>query len=474
MSGLNPFRPRKSEDLTVHQHQPHSSPFINSTAPDPVFLGHPSTATVATDRTNLPPSTSNALDLDDSATSDDQYSSDPFNQDADASDDEAEQAQASSDAATTASRVLRPPQGTIRTTSAPDTSSQPSTTTGLFGDQNLKTGNQTDTTTGGGPREGTAIADSFASRELSALLGETDSDSTADESQPYVPTKISGRPVSLGPGIDPRALATRSGNRGKVPPPPPKSHHGKLISSDMSIAAPASQATPGKAANRVSFHGPPPGPSVPRILQAGSDYFGTPSSQSEAPADALRRSQSQHKRPPTPPLSRRHSQMRRSKSSLSKSSSFQMSAPNSMVDFTASTPSSPGSRSLTPSLRSKDSGKDTSVLDEASSNLTLPSENIAPTSLQATEASRSEIQPSPRTTSKRGPFINHLPPPPPPRRTRGIDNNRPPSFHLEQRVDGPEKFVSHPSNAQDILADLSRLQKEVDDLRGHYENRRAQ
>lgn len=30
-----------------------------------------------------------------------------------------------------------------------------------------------------------------------------------------------------------------------------------------------------------------------------------------------------------------------------------------------------------------------------------------------------------------------------------------------------------PSNAHDILADLWRLQKEVDDLRGHYEERKV-
>lgn len=30
-----------------------------------------------------------------------------------------------------------------------------------------------------------------------------------------------------------------------------------------------------------------------------------------------------------------------------------------------------------------------------------------------------------------------------------------------------------PSNALDILADLTKLQKEVDDLRGHYENRKG-
>lgn len=416
-------------------------------------------------------------DLDDSVTSDDQSSSDPFSQDADVSDYEAERAKTPSEALAKASLdAQQRHQGTTRTTTP---SSQSSTETDLSGDQNPKSGNRVRAENGGELRESTAIASSLPSRQTPVSMGEPGSDSTANEPPPYTHSRKSSRPVSLGPGIDLNTLATRSGNRDRVPPPPPKSHHGKLISPDLSIIPPASQTTPGKAASRVSFHGPSPGPlASPRITQATPDYFGTPSSQPSAPADTLRRSQSQYKRPPTPPLSRRHSQMRRSKSALSKPSPSQLSVSHSTIETTASTPSSPGSRSLTPSLRSRDSRSDQIIPDDSNPNFTLQSENIAPSSMQSTEVSGLGSQPNPRTASKRSSLLNTLPPPPPPRRTRGSnhsnDNNRPAGLRSEQRADEPGDFASHPSNATDILADLSRLQKEVDDLRGHYENRRAQ
>lgn len=132
MSGLNPFRPKKPEgknpfpplpsqrpeptrpprdgltlvDLTAHRHQPHSSLSITSppNIPDSMFLGHPLNPPGATDQTNLPsrsasasttpPPTASAPDPDESVTSDDQSTSDPFSQDVDVSDYEAERAKA--------------------------------------------------------------------------------------------------------------------------------------------------------------------------------------------------------------------------------------------------------------------------------------------------------------------------------------------------------------------------------------------
>ena len=44
---------------------------------------------------------------------------------------------------------------------------------------------------------------------------------------------------------------------------------------------------------------------------------------------------------------------------------------------------------------------------------------------------------------------------------------------MSQVIGVEEVPLPQPSNAQDILADLSRLQKEVDDLRGHYESRKV-
>ncbi|KAL4930219.1 uncharacterized protein BDV17DRAFT_280809 [Aspergillus undulatus] len=423
------------ENSTARQRQSHPPPPISSppTALDQIFLSHSPSSAVATNQAKVrspsagvssPPSASpNAPDLDGSSTLDGQSASDPFIQSSDVSDDEAEQAQVPPGSPTTVlgDRTI-PPSGS---------SSQPSTTS-------HSTERQTPTR----PQVDTVIASSFASSQSAPLEA------------PEITT--SGRPISLGPGLDPSALAIRSGNRERVPPPPPKTHHGRLISPDLNNTSPAS-VVPGKAISRVSFHESPPKFTIsPRVLQSDSDCF-----------DSSFSHQSQHKRPPTPPLSRRHSHVRRSKSTLSKPNSSHIS-----------TPPSPGSRSLTPSLRSRDSRNDSSIPDESRLTLTLSSENIEPrSSLQPMGVLGLRTQSNSRILSKQASSTSHLPPPPPPRRTRGrnqsSDDSRNSSLRSEQRVGGPENYVPRPSNAQDILADLSRLQKEVDDLRGHYESRKA-
>ncbi|KAL4767216.1 hypothetical protein BDW60DRAFT_212141 [Aspergillus nidulans var. acristatus] len=122
-----------------------------------------------------------------------------------------------------------------------------------------------------------------------------------------------------------------------------------------------------------------------------------------------------------------------------------------------------------------DSKNDPPIHEEANSKLGPQAENLAPA--EESKKSGLGVQSNPWTTSKRASLIHQLPPPPPPRRTRvtnhNSDNNQRSSVASEHRADQPENFVPHPSNAKDILADLSRLQKEVDDLRGHYENRGA-
>jgi hypothetical protein len=45
------------------------------------------------------------------------------------------------------------------------------------------------------------------------------------------------------------------------------------------------------------------------------------------------------------------------------------------------------------------------------------------------------------------------------------------SAQNQTAIDGIESSQREQSNASDILADLSRLQKEVDDLRGQYAGR---
>ncbi|KAL4748319.1 hypothetical protein BDW72DRAFT_180676 [Aspergillus terricola var. indicus] len=481
MSGSNPFRLKKLGDHSAHQYQSHFTPSISfyASATDPTSLSRSSNAVVATEQANSPPPsagaplpTAKAPGLDDSETSDDHSASDPFGQDSDVSDDDVERPPTPVNPV-----VALYPQETVGL-NRPSVSSQASTTTtGAYREQSLTTAaSHVNTADVGELRGGTDISSSIASSLSSVSLDQTGSDNSGIERRSYVHARSSARPVPLGPGIDPDALATRSANnRDRVPPPPPKSHHGKLISPSLNKASTASQTTPGKAINRVSFHGSSPGSLVsPRMSQENSDYFGIPLSHSASPADGLRRSQSQHKRPPTPPLSRRHGQMRRSKSTLSKPSSSQFPTPH----YTTSVPSSPGARSLAPSSRSRDSKHDPPINEEANSKLGLQAENLAPASYsEESEISGLGVQSNPWTTSRRASLIQQLPPPPPPRRTRvtnhNNDNNQRSSIISEHRADQPENFVPRPSNAKDILADLSRLQKEVDDLRGHYENRGA-
>lgn len=271
-----------------------------------------------------------------------------------------------------------------------------------------------------------------------------------------------------------RALASRSANREKKPPPPPKNRHGKLIN-------PPQPPPPSVSSNRFSYHGTPSEisishtPSTPSYSnkpspQAGTDYFSPKSSENEniKTPDTLRRSQSQYKRPPTPPLSRRHSQMTRSKSTLSKTNPNRLSMPVGKEGVNASPPPSPGTNSLTPSLR-KPSRNSLFPTDESLLKHTPSREDH----LQAETSTLSNPQrtPSVRRTGQ-GTSSSAVPPPPPPRRARfSNDGTRPTSVMLEKTRE--EDAFPHPSNANHILDDLSRLQKEVDDLRGRYESRKG-
>ncbi|KAI9374646.1 hypothetical protein BJX61DRAFT_532194 [Aspergillus egyptiacus] len=452
--------------------------------PDHVFLSHLPPSAPAASQTNLPSSPSAiAITIpppvispgpDDYVISDDQSTSDPFNRDSDVSENEAERAQPTTEGPMTASPGGLRLKHTIQTT--PPTVSlslnhAPSTATTPLEHQGSRTGGREHSDSNETLWESTKIAHSFVPRQSPDSSEVTDSDSNHDESRPYARRKISGRPLSIGPGVDLEPLPSRQG-KDRVPPPLPKSHHGKLISSDLSVTPPSSPPTPGKAASRASFHGFSLGASVSSRL-AQSDYFSTPSEQSALPTDVIRRSQSQHKRPPTPPLSRRLG--RSSKSTFSKPAPSQLSLPHVRADATASVPSSPGSLSSTP-LRNRDSRPKSSFSDEASSILTIRSENIPPR--DSVDVPASGFQFNPRRAPKRAYLVNHLPPPPPPRRSRGRnhskDSSSPASLRSEQPLEEREKHDPNSSNAKDILADLSRLQKEVDDLRGRYENRRSE
>jgi hypothetical protein len=264
----------------------------------------------------------------------------------------------------------------------------------------------------------------------------------------------------------------------KKPPPPPRSHHGKRISVAGNTPS-TSQAAPPRPDKRRSYPASSPESLTPARASGTpnassvsnhptTDYF---SVQSENPraadsTESLHRSNSQPKRPPTPPLSRRHSQMRRSKSTQSKSSGSRLTM--SSLDSESndsSQPPSPG-----PSTRSV-----ASSMSQDRKRISMPPSSgerpgIAD-SLSPRPSSRSN-QAGRRASSYgsigTGSFT--APPPPPPRRGRESNTRASDGGPSQTTEDIP---MPQPSNAQDILADLSRLQKEVDDLRGHYESRKA-
>ncbi|BDD63291.1 hypothetical protein MAP00_008204 [Monascus purpureus] len=269
-----------------------------------------------------------------------------------------------------------------------------------------------------------------------------------------------------------RSLAGRSKSKEKKPPPPPKSHHGKPIEPTPAVVPTTEPSKPvdlplsNDSTLRSSPHTTPP--SLNKASQLASDYFFSVSAQ---PTESLKRSQSQLKRPPTPPLSRRHSQMRRSNTTTSRNNLARVSMPPGGLSFDASNLPSPGRRSLNLPRQPEEEGDDRGRF------------NLQPQEESITRTKEAPAPPIARMSSTRSAKRGSLtvsavpPPPPPPRRVRGTsnsDNNTNSNVPQEDEMVGYDKnTLPQPSNASDILADLSRLQKEVDDLRGQYEHRKG-
>ncbi|PYI02117.1 hypothetical protein BO78DRAFT_400734 [Aspergillus sclerotiicarbonarius CBS 121057] len=455
-------------------------------------------------------------DLDDTASSDDQSVSDPFHQHSYATDEDGEEDEQQEVDELNPRRTYQgtqPPPGgddrsqpSIRTVPDPALSSRgaaPPAALTIPVQRSIQT-HPVDLEQVGPSRENAPVAGSTVSTRSSTSYGGTrtpDSSST-DVSRPsdLRPGPASRAASGLPPSseISSRPLASRPGNRDRIPPPPPKNHHGKRIAPSPGTTPALTQTTPGKSTSRFSFHGSPSEPSHSRRpSQSGSDYFSAQPRDEPAPpqpSESLRRSQSQNKRPPTPPLSRRHSQMRRSKTTASKVNPLRLSihAAQESTAASSSPPPSPGSWSLNPS-RTRESRTGSTPSEEPMDSAT-PSLRPESSAAAASAAPLSPMEASPPTpggsSTKRTSLYNPLPPPPPPRRSRGSSNHSIDSSGLGHRSGKPVdeaptapapvpvpaprevEFIPHPSNANDILADLTRLQKEVDDLRGHYESRK--
>ncbi|EFE41300.1 conserved hypothetical protein [Trichophyton verrucosum HKI 0517] len=298
-----------------------------------------------------------------------------------------------------------------------------------------------------------------------------------------------------------------AGDKKPQKPPPPKSRRGKAISSSSrssestekstEATAPVSpQATSHTKSPASSIHGAQP-PSPPARRQAAQ-------SEPVPPAHA------QHKRPPTPPITRRHSQMKRSGTNTSRLAlppgsikPLNRSASLNSATHPKTPPPPPSRRTGTGSTT--DHGSIASSIHDTSSVVTplqhqkAESETSPPHNphLQAPSHTYTHTH-----THTHPPTSTARPQPPPPRRTAGsthsshsTETNHPSSTSTSTRrpssisaetedhpipppppphrkttrgSNPPEPDISPPSNANDILANLSQLQHDLDEFRGQY------
>jgi hypothetical protein len=293
------------------------------------------------------------------------------------------------------------------------------------------------------------------------------------------------------------ASQSRSISEEKKPkPPPPKTRHGKLINPEglpparSAEALPSSslshlQRSPSETSISVSSEHRSSLPSPPLVKSSPTLSDDTGMMDEASP---LKRAPSQLKKPPTPPLTRRHSQMKHSSKAPFRDHPRRISLPPAGLGLQVAGPTSPGLKNP-PRPPSRRHDKSLSVVQSeafAQPKSPLSRDPSTPWSFSLSEDSETGA-PSPplRIPSvKRTPPAsvttgsNMPPPPPPPRRMRASSKSSTgsayaPSMQSDREDERGDETLPHLSNASDILADLTRLQKEVDDLRGHYESRKA-
>lgn len=300
-------------------------------------------------------------------------------------------------------------------------------------------------------------------------------------------------------GDENRVQIKRQGSERKQKPPPPKTRHGKLIKSDGNQQPSPQPTTAHSQPNTPTSYISRPlsiNLSSPDIHRAPSsplltDYFSAATrDQIPRPDDSLTRKPSQSKRPPTPPLARRRSQMKQVKSSASSNKPSQIIVAQTSIDSKHPTTPSPGFKSPPPPPSRRHGRAISAQLSDGSSPPGFPfpqrspsTSGVPPSGDDSDKAASPASSRTPSIKSARrvsqplGSSPSNMPPPPPPRRVRSpsrgsTDSSRPRSFYLEKENEHDNGPVPEPSNADSILADLSRLQKEVDALRGQYASRK--
>ncbi|KAL2365414.1 hypothetical protein RJZ56_001658 [Blastomyces dermatitidis] len=353
------------------------------------------------------------------------------------------------------------------------------------------------------PTQGPAISDS----SRNADTGSTSKDLIFEtRNLPRIETPRTSYELSASEADDERrklaAALPKPAERPK--PPPPKTRRGKLINPSTGQTSPlvglASLTSPNhRSASPASL-------SSRSFTEQESGDVNKPSllvSSEQTSHDSENISPLPHqKRPPTPPLARRRSQMKPSNPRLSRNNSARHSMPPTNTIRNSATASSihtssPLKSPPPPPSRRKD--RESSAFPSSDTPPLLPHERQQTSSHQRSDSREDASDKSSlRSVETASPISNkwasHGPPrPPPPRRGGGsrasLDESRPVFLgatdssaaridmkNAEDTKSGapgiPPQSPSQ-SHAVDILADLSRLQKEVDDLRGRYEGRKA-
>ncbi|EEH34924.2 hypothetical protein PAAG_05971 [Paracoccidioides lutzii Pb01] len=313
-----------------------------------------------------------------------------------------------------------------------------------------------------------------------------------------------------------RELAVLAKPAERHKPPPPKPRRGKPIEHNTGQASPLTSSS-------ISHHSASPitlSISSPALLQQSridvnkplpqplvDNIFSSMTAKDSDKGDDSASPLLQHKRPPTPPLTRRHSQMKSNISDLSRKNSSRLSTiPTATNNNLLNTPSS--TLKTPPPLPSRRKDRESSTYSSSDATLlSSPQELLHYTQRQRSDSSKEDssdksslrsVETISAISNKR---TSHGPPrPPPPRRGGGsgcrasLDEIRPVTFSVENSptisaaaaTDTATRTRNHievskrasldippQSHATDILADLSRLKKEVDDLRGRYEGRQA-
>lgn len=303
----------------------------------------------------------------------------------------------------------------------------------------------------------------------------------------------------------------------RVKPSTPRHRYGKLVKpsapqtvsfedptlsisdSAMSAAAPVDQSMPGTPGDVDKPLPPlPPPQNTQPITQNPNEYTHNDMQDSHSETeDAPSSNNAQKRSPPAPPLSRRHSQLRAKPfaSSTERSTPIKEEAPTGSKLLSQISPSVSSKAPPPPPPRRAGlvRGNSSSSMSTAASFTPVFDQS------NATDVSTRSPKPGPPVPPNRSPSVSSvkrqnqtksipgspsMAPPPPPRRRGSSQSSYTPSRlsgHYTERLrsDSGASSISHlamtpvgPSAAEtkDVMADLSALQREVDELRGKFKD----